>query len=109
VNFLVDNQLPEALCGFMNSRGHRSDHVASLRMDEASDIEIWNYVTGHRLVLISKDEDFLHLANRPGDTGKLLWVRIGNCRKQTLLNVFERQFSQVIRAFDEGFRIVEIR
>jgi predicted nuclease of predicted toxin-antitoxin system len=109
VNFLVDNQLPEALCRFLNAHGHRSEHVLSLHMDEASDLEIWNYAaTGNRIV-ISKDEDFLHLANRPGDIGKVLWVRIGNCRKQTLLRAFDREFPAAARAFDEGIRVVEIR
>ena len=109
MNFLVDNQIPEALCRFLVSRGHQSRHVLDLGMDEASDIEIWNHVVNGGEILISKDEDFLHLANRLGDTGKLLWVRIGNCRKQTLLAAFDRQLLNVIRAFDEGRRIVEMR
>ena len=109
MNFLVDHQLPEALCGFLNEHGHRSDHVLGLRMDEASDLDIWNHITNSHQILISKDEDFLHLANRPGDTGRLLWVRVGNCRTQTLLQVFESRLPQVIQAFDQGLRVVEIR
>ena len=27
---------------------------------------------------ISKDEDFFILATRPGDFGRLLWLRVGN-------------------------------
>jgi predicted nuclease of predicted toxin-antitoxin system len=109
VNFLVDNQLPDALCRFLVSHGHQSKHVVDLGMDEASDSEIWNSVVSGGEILVTKDEDFLHLANRPGDTGKLLWVRIGNCRKQTLLTAFEGQLPRMVRAFDEGHRIVEIR
>lgn len=30
--------------------------------------------------MISKDEDLLFLANRPGDKGRLVWVRLGDCR-----------------------------
>jgi predicted nuclease of predicted toxin-antitoxin system len=43
VKFLVDNQLPEALCRFLNANGHPSGHVLGLQMVEASDLEIWNY------------------------------------------------------------------
>jgi len=39
VNFLVDNQLPEA-----------------------SDLEIWRYAASHQMIVVSKDEDFFHLA-----------------------------------------------
>jgi predicted nuclease of predicted toxin-antitoxin system len=109
VKFLVGNQLPEALCRFLKARGHESSHVLGLNMDEASDLEIWNYAGSGSWIVASKDEDFLHLANRPGDTGKLLWVRIGNSRKQTLLQAFEKELPAVVRAFDEGFRVVEIR
>ncbi len=109
MNFLVDNQLPEALCRFLNERGHRSDHVLGLGMDEATDVVIWNYAASGGWVVVSKDEDFLHLATRQGDRGKLLWVRLGNCRKRPLLEAFERQLPGVVRAFDEGFRVVEIR
>jgi len=109
VNFLVDNQIPEALCRFFDQRGHNSRHLLDFNLDEASDIEIWNYAANRNWVVVSKDEDFLHLANRPDDPGKLLWVRIGNCRKQTLLQAFERNLPELVRAFNEGVRIVEIR
>jgi len=109
VNFLVDNQLPEALARHLNAHGHPSSHVLDLQLDEASDLEIWNLAITDNRVVVSKDEDFLHLANRPGDTGKLLWVRIGNCRKATLLQALERELPRVVRAFAEGFRVVELR
>jgi predicted nuclease of predicted toxin-antitoxin system len=109
VKFLVDNQLPEALCRFLNAQGHESGHVLGLNMDEASDLEIWNYAAIGNWIVVSKDEDFLHLANRTGDAGRLVWVRIGNCRKHTLLQAFNRELPAVVRAFDEGVRVVEIR
>lgn len=105
----MDNQLPEALCEFLKTQGHRSSHVLTLGMDEASDLEIWNYAAKGNWIVVSKDEDFLHLANRPGDSGKFLWVRIGNCRKKTLLAAFEREMQEIARLFDQGDRVVEIR
>ncbi len=109
MNFLVDNQLPDALCRFLNERGHESCHVLDLHMDEASDLEIWNYAAKDGRIVVSKDDDFLHLANREGDTGRFLWVRIGNCRRQTLLQAFERELPQIVGAFEDGLRVVEIR
>ena len=78
-------------------------------MDEASDLEIWDYAAKNNWIVVSKDEDFLHLANRPADSGKLLWVRIGNCRKETLLRAFEKELPDILRAFNEGAQVVEIR
>ena len=109
MNFLVDNQLPDALRNFLATHGHPSSHVLGLRMDEASDLEIWDYAAKGNWIVVSKDEDFLHLANRPGDTGKLLWVRIGNSRKTTLLRAFESELPGIVRVFNEGVCVVEIR
>jgi len=78
-------------------------------MDESSDFEIWKYSLEHAFILISKDADFLHLANRQGDQGRLLWVRIRNCRKSELLRNFEMQLPGIVRVFDEGLPVVEIR
>ncbi len=105
----MDNQLPDALCRFLKEHGHESSHLLGLNMEEASALEIWNYAAAGNWIVVSKDEDFLHLANRPGDAGKLLWVRIGNSRKQMLLQAFQRELTDIVRAFEEGFRIVEIR
>ena len=109
MNFLVDNQLPEALCQFLQDRGYQSVHVLGLNMDETSDSQIWNYAASGNWIVVRKDEDFLHLANQPGDAGKLLWVRIGNCRKQALLQAFDRELPRIVQAFDAGARVVEIR
>lgn len=109
MNFLVDNQLLKALTRFLTESGHSSKHVFDLGMDEATDIEVWNYARQNGLVVVSKDEDFFHLANRPDDVGRLVWVRVGNCRKQVLLSVFDTSLSHTIKALESGYRIVEIR
>jgi predicted nuclease of predicted toxin-antitoxin system len=60
-------------------------------------------------VVISKDEDFVFLANRPGDRGKLIWVRLGNCRNPALIAAFNRVHDQIFDALASGQRIVEVR
>ena len=109
MNFLVDNQLPRALALFLDGHGYSAKHVLDLGMDEALDGALWNYARENDLIVVSKDEDFFHLANRSEDKGKLLWVRIGNCRKEALLEAFANSLPDIVRAFDEGYRVVEVR
>ena len=78
-------------------------------MKDASDVSIWRHAIARRMVMVSKDEDFYFLALSPGSTGRLLWVRIGNCRKQTLVEKFRAQLGPIIAALESGSRIVEIR
>jgi predicted nuclease of predicted toxin-antitoxin system len=60
------------------------------------------------MVVVSKDEDFFHLANRPNDQGKLLWIRIGNCRKAALLRAVDAALPQIVAAFDQGSGVIEL-
>jgi predicted nuclease of predicted toxin-antitoxin system len=95
VKFLVDNQLPAALARFIESRG-------GFRHSNIPHAESGSYI------LVSKDEDFLHLALRPGVTAGLVWVRIGNCRKEHLLAAFDRAWLRLVERIESGERIVEV-
>jgi predicted nuclease of predicted toxin-antitoxin system len=59
-------------------------------------------------VVVSKDEDFFSLANRVQDTGQLLWIRLGNCRKSVLLTTVSKALEQILAAYESGQRIVEL-
>ena len=109
MNFLVDHQLPAALARFLESQGHQARHVRELGMTEAKDISIWQTAAAQNAVVISKDEDFYYLAIRPGESGRLIWVRMGNCRKLALIESFTSHLPQIIQALEAGTRIVEIR
>src|SRR6266436_3836822 len=54
-----------ALARFLASRGVDCQHVLDLKLGEASDAEIWAHASRNDYVVISKDEDFLYLANVP--------------------------------------------
>lgn len=109
MKFLVDNQLPLALARYLSTQGHECWHVLDLGLEEANDITIWRWASAEGTVLISKDEDFFHLANQPNVNVQLVWVRLGNCRTQTLLAAFDSLLPQLITALQAGARVVEMR
>ena len=78
-------------------------------MKDASDVSIWRHAIARQIVMVSKDEDFYFLALSPDSTGRLLWVKIGNCRKPTLIEEFRSQLGAIVAALEAGSRIVEIR
>jgi predicted nuclease of predicted toxin-antitoxin system len=109
MKFLIDNQLPRRLVVYLRSRGHECRHVIDQALDEASDLELWTRAGREDWVVVAKDEDFFFLANRPGDTGKLVWVRLGNCRNSALVEAFDRSLEGIVAAIEGGQRIVELR
>lgn len=109
MKFLVDNQLPAALAQHLRTRGLDCQHVLDVGLAEAVDVEICRYAEGHGRIIISKDEDFLHLARRPEATIRVLWIRLGNCRTSALIEAFEQFWPRVESFLKAGDRIIEIR
>jgi predicted nuclease of predicted toxin-antitoxin system len=108
IKFLVDHQLPPALAEFLRKSGPEAKHVRELGLKSEDDITIWKHAAEHNYIVISKDQDFFYLACRSSDDGRLVWVRLGNCRNQPLLDKFEKNLPQILSSFAEGGRIVEI-
>lgn len=109
MKFLVDNPLAAALARWLAARGLDACHVSDVGLEEASDQCIWDYAVAQGRALVSKDEDFLHLATRSEFAAPLIWVRLGNCRKQALLAAFDALLLHLLTALAEGKRVVELR
>jgi predicted nuclease of predicted toxin-antitoxin system len=109
VKFLIDNQLPPALARIIGRElGSEAVHVADVGLQEATDAQLWEYASAAGLILISKDEDFVDMVlNNP--TASLVWVRVGNCRRDFLLDVFRRAWPRILERLNNRDRFVEIR
>ena len=108
MNLLVDNQLPPALARFVENEFRCSAiHVVDVGLRDASDAEVWHYASQTDSILVSKDEDFANMALR-APTAKLIWVRIGNCRKAFLFELFRRMWPRILERLDSGDRVIEI-
>jgi predicted nuclease of predicted toxin-antitoxin system len=109
VNFLVDNQRPPALARLIQTefKSHAT-HVIDVALRDASDAEIWRYVSMMDSILISKDEDFSNMVLQI-PTAKLIWVRVGNCRKAVLLGLFRRLWPRILERLESGDRFIEVR
>ncbi len=109
MKFLVDNQLPAALARFLVSLDVECQHVLDVGLADATDAEIWRYANRNNCVIISKDEDFLYLANGPGAKARFIWIRFGNCRTKVLLAGVEGLWARVETALKRGDRVIELR
>ena len=107
--FIVDAQLPPALARYLCSLGGDAIHVLDVDMMEASDSEIWELALSKSLVIITKDEDFQIRASVSTKAPKLIWVRIGNTSKKSLLQVFEKQWVQIKTELDNGENLIELQ
>lgn len=107
MKFLVDAQLPPALCGWLRERGHAAAHVFEIGMVGASDAEIAARAEADGAVLVSKDKDFVTL--RLPDRFAFLWLRCGNATNRALAVWLEARWGQIEVLLEAGERFVEVR
>ena len=109
MNFLVDNQLPPALARFIQTELKcPAIHVTDVGMRDALDAEVWTYASEKNSILVTKDEDFATMVLQIPTTS-LIWIRVGNCRKAFLLDLFRKVWPQILERLESGDRIIEIR
>lgn len=107
MNFLVDAQLPPALCTWLGQRGHEASHITDVLFGAAPDANIVDYVVTTGLILISKDEDFVAL--RFPERFPLLWLRCGNATNRALSAWLEPRWPEIERLLASGEKFVEVR
>ncbi|MEH3047250.1 DUF5615 family PIN-like protein [Sphingomonas adhaesiva] len=107
MRFLVDAQLPPALCRWLETRGHDAYHVGTELPGATPDHAVAAYAVDHACILLTKDEDFL-TRHPPGEYA-LVWLRIGNATNRSLLLWLEPRWAAIIAALDAGERLIEVR
>lgn len=108
MRFLVDAQLPPALARWLVAKGHEASHVLDHDMLEAGDAAIWAQAERLGAVIVSKDEDFVHLRTLRPQGPALVWVRVGNTTRRELLAWFAELLPDIERALVAGERLIEV-
>lgn len=108
LKFIVDAQLPPALARYLSSQGVDAIHVLDVQMMESSDSMIWDLALRDSLVIITKDEDFQIRASVSRISPRIIWVRIGNCSKKSLINFFEQKWDQIVYEINNGAQLIEL-
>lgn len=107
MTFLVDAQLPPALCRWLETRGAQAVHVSEIGLGAASDAAIAAHAAAESMALISKDEDFVVL--RLPDRFALIWLRCGNATNRALTLWLEPRWTEISALLGRGERFVEVR
>lgn len=107
MKFLVDAQLPPALCGWLHQRGHDAEHVTALGLGAASDAAVVARAIQDEAILVTKDEGFVVL--RLPDRFVLRWLRCGNSTNRALSHWLAQRWIAIESALRAGERFVEAR
>jgi predicted nuclease of predicted toxin-antitoxin system len=67
----------------------------------ADDATVWQYARDNGLTILTKDSDFNQIALLSGGSPKVVWLRIGNCTTDQVLELVRRHAAE-IAAFVDG-------
>ncbi|HVV94941.1 MAG TPA: DUF5615 family PIN-like protein [Hyphomicrobiales bacterium] len=108
MRFIVDAQLPAALARWLSSKGHEAHHVSDIGLAAGSDRAIWDAAASMNAAIITKDEDFSQRRAMVPSGPAIVWIRLPNTRRQSLLLWFETALPDILDALNRGETIVEI-
>jgi len=100
MKLLFDHNLPPNLVPRLRDLFPQSEHVFSLGLDRASDLEIREYAKREALLIVTKDADFSDLCVLKGFPPKIIWIRRGNCTARDLEKLLRHHYKQ-IQTLDE--------
>ncbi len=109
MRFLVDTNLPRALCGWLRARGHECTHVLDCGLAQSADTPIWRRAATERETIVSKDEDFADRVRRTAAGPAVLWLRTGNGTNRQLFAGLDPIWSSIEARLQAGERLVEVR
>lgn len=105
----VDAQLSPRLACWLSERFEvNALPVRDVGLRDASDTEIFEAARSENAIVITKDFDFVELAERLGPPPQILWLTCGNTTEQRLREIFEREFAAIREMFEAGEALVEI-
>lgn len=108
MKFLVDAQLPPSLATLLKDKGHDAIHTLSLpEKNLSSDETINKFSIREERILISKDSDFYHSFMLKREPYKILLVRVGNLKKDSVNNLILNNLETILKYFQTG-HMVEI-
>lgn len=107
MKFLVDAQLPPALCLWLADKSYEAIHVSDVGLIGAADTEIADFASDGDWIVISKDDDFLLL--RLPDRFSFIWLRCGNATNRALRAWLDARWAEAIALLRAGERLIEVR
>jgi len=87
MKLLFDENLSPKLPHLFGDQFPDSRHVRDCGLKGQSDQVIWEYARDHGFILVSKDGDFYQRSLLFGAPPKFIWLCLGNCTRDQLLNL----------------------
>ena len=109
MKLLLDENISRRLVPALANAYPGSTHVVLQGLQQASDVEVWQFAKDHGYVIVSKDDDFTALSSLRGQPPCLIKLSIGNCDNEQVLRILLNQQAQIeAQLADPAVSMVEL-
>lgn len=95
MKLLLDENISRRLLPLLADAYPGSTHVALQGLQQASDIDVWQFAKDQGFVVVSKDDDFTALSSLRGRPPCLIKLSTGNCDNEQVLQILLAQRDQI--------------
>jgi predicted nuclease of predicted toxin-antitoxin system len=85
VKLLLDQNLSHRLVKLLEPEFPGSAQVSFLKLDTASDVQIWEYARDHDFSIVTLDADFHEYSMLNGGPPLIVWLKCGNQPRNVIL------------------------
>ncbi|MBI5383999.1 MAG: DUF5615 family PIN-like protein [Verrucomicrobia bacterium] len=99
MKLLFDENLSPKLPRLLATLFPESAHLRECGLRGLPDEDVWEYARAHGFTIVSKDSDFQQRSLLYGPPPKVVWLRLGNCTRQQLVQLITNH-ARDIQALD---------
>ena len=105
----IDAQMSPAIAEWISSNfAVGAVAIRDLGLRDAKDDEIFQAARREKVIVMTKDSDFVSLLDRLGAPPQLIWVTCGNTSNSRLKEILTAILPKAIQLLESGERLVEI-
>jgi predicted nuclease of predicted toxin-antitoxin system len=92
VKLLFDENISYKICKKIEDVFPESKHLSDLRLEQSSDIQIWEFAKSNNFTIVIFDADFIDISLLKGFPPKIIWLKIGNTTTENLAKQLRDNF-----------------
>ncbi len=109
MKLLLDENLSRHIVPSIQGAFPGSTQAVIAGLERASDREVWGYAKDGGYAIVTKDEDFVALQSMLGYPPKVVYLSMGNCTNQQVVDALARARTQIEAALaDDDVGLVEV-
>jgi predicted nuclease of predicted toxin-antitoxin system len=106
----LDAQLsPRVAAWIRETLGHDAKALRDIGLRDAEDEEIFRRAKQEKVILLTKDKDFVDLVARIGPPPSVIWLRCGNTSEARLKQILTDHLDKALGFLASGDHLVEIQ